>query len=141
MLSGTSPDGRLVEIVELADHPWFVGTQAHPEFQSKPNKAHPLFAAFIAAALKIDPLEIRLKNGYDEGDKFVTEETLRSVGLKECLHEVANSIGWEPKKEFNTSQVWGANGDSVRRGKGLACMIKATITPSIWTAPRRRWRR
>ncbi|HJX10430.1 MAG TPA: molybdopterin cofactor-binding domain-containing protein, partial [Candidatus Binatia bacterium] len=48
----------------------------------------------IAAALKMDPLEIRLKNGYDEGDKFVTEETLRSVGLKECLSEVAKSIGW-----------------------------------------------
>jgi CTP synthase len=42
----------LVEIVELKGHPWFLGTQAHPEFQSKPNKAHPLFAAFVAAAMK-----------------------------------------------------------------------------------------
>ena len=41
-----------VEVMELKGHPWFLGTQAHPEFQSKPNKAHPLFAAFIAAALK-----------------------------------------------------------------------------------------
>jgi CTP synthase len=48
--SGTSPDGSLVEIVELANHPWFVAVQFHPEFQSKPTQAHPLFAAFVAAA-------------------------------------------------------------------------------------------
>ncbi|MEO6244107.1 MAG: CTP synthase [Opitutaceae bacterium] len=52
MVSGVNPTRNLVEVVELKGHPWFVGTQAHPEFQSKPNKAHPLFAAFIAAALK-----------------------------------------------------------------------------------------
>jgi CTP synthase len=49
---GTSPDGVLVEIVELPDHPWFVAVQYHPEFQSKPTKAHPLFAGFIAAGLE-----------------------------------------------------------------------------------------
>jgi len=48
--SGTSPDDRLVEFVELVDHPFFVGTQAHPEFKSRPDRAHPLFAAFVAAA-------------------------------------------------------------------------------------------
>ena len=93
----------------------------------------------IAAALKMDPLQIRLKNGYDEGDKFVTEETLRAVGLKECLEEVAKSIGWEPKKEFKGSKVQepalspskGSKSENIRRGKGLACMIKATITPSV----------
>jgi len=52
VFSGTSPDGRLVEIVELTDHPFFVGTQFHPEFKSRPNRAHPLFRGFIAAALK-----------------------------------------------------------------------------------------
>jgi CTP synthase len=52
MVSGINPRRNLVEIVELKGHPWFLGTQAHPEFQSKPNKAHPLFAAFIAATLK-----------------------------------------------------------------------------------------
>jgi CTP synthase len=51
-ISGVNPRRNLVEIVELKDHPWFVGVQFHPEFQSKPNKAHPLFAAFIAAAIK-----------------------------------------------------------------------------------------
>ncbi len=49
-LSGLSPDGRLVEIVELADHPWFVGVQFHPELKSRPNRAHPLFREFIGAA-------------------------------------------------------------------------------------------
>jgi CTP synthase len=48
---GTSPDGTLVEIVEISDHPWFVGVQYHPEFKSQPTRSHPLFAGFIAAAL------------------------------------------------------------------------------------------
>ncbi len=52
MISGTSPDGELVEIVELKDHPWFLGCQFHPEFKSNPRKPHPLFTAFIKAALK-----------------------------------------------------------------------------------------
>ncbi|MHB8808679.1 MAG: CTP synthase [Desulfobulbaceae bacterium] len=51
VISGTSPDGELVEIVELADHPWFLGCQFHPEFKSKPMKPHPLFREFIKAAL------------------------------------------------------------------------------------------
>ena len=50
VFSGLSPDGRLVEIVELRDHPWFVGVQFHPELKSRPNRAHPLFREFIAAA-------------------------------------------------------------------------------------------
>ncbi|NMP23623.1 CTP synthase [Sulfobacillus harzensis] len=50
VLSGLSPDNRLVEIVELIDHPWFVGTQFHPEFQSRPTRPHPLFQSFIHAA-------------------------------------------------------------------------------------------
>ena len=52
VLSGLSPDGRLVEVVELADHPWFVGCQFHPEFKSSPFAPHPLFRAFVAAALE-----------------------------------------------------------------------------------------
>ncbi|MBQ3285927.1 MAG: CTP synthase [Ruminococcus sp.] len=50
-LSGLSPDGRLVETVELSDRPFYVGVQYHPEFKSRPNKPHPLFSAFIKAAL------------------------------------------------------------------------------------------
>jgi CTP synthase len=49
--TGTSPDGVIVEIVELRGHPWFVAVQFHPEFQSKPTRAHPLFRDFIGAAL------------------------------------------------------------------------------------------
>ncbi len=51
-MSGLSPDERLVEIVELPDHPWFVGVQFHPEFKSRPNKPHKLFADFIKASMK-----------------------------------------------------------------------------------------
>jgi CTP synthase len=52
VVSGWNPKRGLVEVMELKGHPWFLGTQAHPEFQSKPNRAHPLFAAFIAASIK-----------------------------------------------------------------------------------------
>ena len=58
-VSGHSPDGRLVEIVELRDHPWFLGTQFHPEFLSRPNRPHPLFRAFVEAA----------RRTYREGDQ------------------------------------------------------------------------
>lgn len=51
MLSGISPDGRIVEMIELPEHPWFIATQAHPELKSRPNKPHPLFGGFIKAAL------------------------------------------------------------------------------------------
>ncbi len=50
--TGLSPDGSLVEIMEIPDHPWFLAVQFHPEFKSKPTKAHPLFRDFVAAALK-----------------------------------------------------------------------------------------
>ncbi len=52
VISGISPDGELVEIVELKDHPWFLGCQFHPEFKSTPRRPHPLFTAFIGASLK-----------------------------------------------------------------------------------------
>ncbi len=51
VISGTSPDGALAELIELRDHPYFIGCQYHPEFQSKPNKPHPLFKGFIQACL------------------------------------------------------------------------------------------
>ena len=52
VVSGASPDGKLVEIIELKHHPWFLGTQFHPEYHSRPHKPHPVFTAFIEAALK-----------------------------------------------------------------------------------------
>ena len=51
-LVGLSPDGRIVEMIELKDHPWFVATQAHPEFKSRPNKPHPLYKGFTEAAIR-----------------------------------------------------------------------------------------
>lgn len=50
VIAGTSPDGRIVEMIELEDHPFFQGTQGHPEFKSRPNHAHPLFRGFVEAA-------------------------------------------------------------------------------------------
>ena len=51
-LCGTSPDGRIVEMIEIPEHPWFIATQAHPELKSRPNRPHPLFKGFIEASLK-----------------------------------------------------------------------------------------
>ena len=51
VISGQSPDDKLVEMVEIPDHPWYIGVQFHPEFKSRPNRPHPLFASFIKAAL------------------------------------------------------------------------------------------
>ena len=63
IISGTNPERNLVEIVEVENHPWYVGVQFHPEFQSKPNKAHPLFAAFIEASLNHKLANVQSGNG------------------------------------------------------------------------------
>jgi CTP synthase len=55
IISGTSPDGALAELIEVRDHSYFIGCQYHPEFQSKPNKPHPLFKGFIQAAIAYEP--------------------------------------------------------------------------------------
>jgi CTP synthase (EC 6.3.4.2) len=54
-IGGTSPDGKLVEIIEISDHPWFLGCQFHPEFKSRPKNPHPLFREFIRASLRYKP--------------------------------------------------------------------------------------
>lgn len=69
-VTGTSPNGQLVEIIELRDHPWFLAVQCHPEFQSKPTKAHPLFRGFVQACV--------LRRGDKRQKK--TEERLREKG-------------------------------------------------------------
>jgi CTP synthase len=71
LISGQSPDGALVEIIELRDHPWFVGTQFHPELLSRPERPHPLFREFVAAAA----------HTYREGDQ-------QPLPLQEMLEEV-----------------------------------------------------
>jgi CTP synthase len=69
VISGHSPDGRLVEIIELRDHPWFVASQFHPEFLSRPNQPHPLFREFVAAAARTqrehEPQQLRLAEPED----------------------------------------------------------------------------
>lgn len=80
----------------------------------------------IARTLNIDPLELRLKNLLDEGGEFATGERLYSIGIRECLEKAAEAIQWGVKPR--------ADHPSKARGKGLACLIKATITPSFSAA-------
>jgi CTP synthase len=54
VFSGTSPDGHLVEIAELKDHPFFIGSQFHPEFKSRPVRPHPLFYGFVGACAALE---------------------------------------------------------------------------------------
>jgi CTP synthase len=65
LITGASPDGRLAEIVEIKDHPWFLGCQFHPEFKSRPTQPHPLFSKFIEAALK--QAQLRVKHSPEKG--------------------------------------------------------------------------
>ncbi len=66
ILSGFSPDRKLAEIGEIADHPWMVGTQFHPEFKSRPNRAHPLFVGLIRAAKKYRDTRRHEPDEYEE---------------------------------------------------------------------------
>ncbi len=84
ILSGQSPDGRLVEIVELRDHPWFVASQFHPEFKSRPDRPHPLFDGFIGTAVALrdghEPvLRARRARGVDASPVPVFESHAREV--------------------------------------------------------------
>jgi CTP synthase len=74
VFSGTSPNGRLVEIVELRDHPFFLGSQFHPEFRSRPNAPHPLFREFVAA--------VRARAGIDAGPSAVLESAQPVAGAQ-----------------------------------------------------------
>ncbi len=78
VFSGVSPDDRLVEFIELPDHPWFVATQAHPEFLSRPNRPHPLFDGFVQAAKEMRRQHVgRLPVDLDEPTAAEVEEALR----------------------------------------------------------------
>lgn len=73
--SGTSPDGHLVEYVELPRdvHPFYVGTQAHPELRSRPNHAHPLFAGLVGAALERQKASLLFEVAAEDAEELVTE--------------------------------------------------------------------
>jgi CTP synthase len=60
-LTGQTPDGMYVEICEIADHPWYLGCQFHPEFKSKPLEPHPLFSAFIGATVKYRDVRMNIE--------------------------------------------------------------------------------
>jgi CO/xanthine dehydrogenase Mo-binding subunit len=81
----------------------------------------------IARRLRIDPVELRLKNMVQEGDTFVTGDTLVSVGINECLRQAAAAIGW---KGTDAASAIPTDRPGIVRGKGIACMIKSTMTPS-----------
>ncbi|HEY6205492.1 MAG TPA: CTP synthase [Chthoniobacterales bacterium] len=76
VISGTSPDGTLAELIELRDHPYFIGCQYHPEFQSKPNKPHPLFRGFIQASLEYQNRRDRPGTTGKESKRRVTDQEL-----------------------------------------------------------------
>jgi CTP synthase len=76
VISGTSPDGMLAELIELRDHPYFIGCQYHPEFQSKPNKPHPLFKGFIEACLAYEPKRAPRAAGDPKSQRRVPAEEL-----------------------------------------------------------------
>jgi CTP synthase len=81
--SGLSPDGRLVEIAELEDHPFMLGSQFHPEFKSRPNRPHPLFTAFLKAAITYERsgaharpgLAVDGRNGHFQTKEVTAEAT------------------------------------------------------------------
>lgn len=79
IFSGKSPDGKFIEIVELPEHPWFLGCQFHPEFKSKPLDPHPLFASFIEAAYK-----------HRMQDEAQAEREQSAAGVSETMGE-----GWK----------------------------------------------
>jgi CTP synthase len=74
VISGTSPDGTLAELIELRDHPYFVGCQYHPEFQSKPNQPHPLFKGFIQACLEFQNHATRASADQESTRRFPEQE-------------------------------------------------------------------
>ena len=66
IISGTSPDNKLAEIIELSNHPWFVASQFHPEFKSRPLDPHPLFKGFIKAALENKLKRLKIEEAFME---------------------------------------------------------------------------
>ena len=82
----TSPDGELVEIIEIENHPWFLGCQFHPEFKSRPTEPHPLFRAFIEASLKEKRLcfpllkaDLKEKTGIDQRNPVLAAQPLEAI--------------------------------------------------------------
>lgn len=86
-ITGTSPGGKLVEIVELEEHPWFIASQFHPEFKSKPDKAHPLFREFIKHSLQYQQI-----TNPEAGRREVSESEEPADGLEETPEEMLEKV-------------------------------------------------
>ncbi|NJC71820.1 CTP synthase [Planosporangium thailandense] len=106
VISGTSPDGRLVEFVELDRdrHPFFVGTQAHPELKSRPTRSHPLFAAFIGAAIE-----------YNDADRLPVEMPEADVVAADAAQVAETKVA-----ETKVAEAKVAAGSAEKRGKKAA---------------------
>jgi CTP synthase len=95
VISGLSPDGKFVEMVELPDHPWFLGCQFHPEYKSKPTEPHPLFVSYIGAALKA------------QSEKGKREATVRTPAPVESSPSTSQPSAATPQEVPSEVQVEG----------------------------------
>jgi CTP synthase len=100
---GLSPDGKLVELVEYSDHPWFVGCQFHPEFKSRPMDPHPLFASYIKACVENKNRTTRTETGSSRDKKF-SEEKLSKLPSK------GRRLGIVPKSQRKIPHKSGTKG-------------------------------
>ena len=75
VVSGLSPDGKFVEMVEYPEHPWFLGCQFHPEYRSKPTNPHPLFVSYIRATLEEKDRRLETSARAADATELVSEET------------------------------------------------------------------
>ena len=90
MISGTSPNGELVEIIEIHDHPWFLGCQFHPEFKSRPLNPHPLFRDYIRACLEY---KLRLPNPAGRFEKIAISRQLSAVSQNQVPRREHTHVG------------------------------------------------
>lgn len=88
---GTAPDNSLVEVVELSDHPWFIGVQYHPEFQSKPLSPHPLFVDYIKAALQSRNSKLEIEGSLSDTVRSDSERTKDTTFVKESSSNISTT--------------------------------------------------
>jgi CTP synthase len=100
VVSGLSPDGKFVEMVELPDHPWYLGCQFHPEYKSKPTEPHPLFVSYIAAALAF-------RQRRERGETVELAETARPAAPRVLSEGPATTVAAEPAELPSEIQVQG----------------------------------
>ncbi len=100
VVSGLSPDGKFVEMVELPDHPWYLGCQFHPEYKSKPTEPHPLFVSYIAAALAF-------RQRRERGETVEVSETYKPAATRVLSEGPATTVAAEPAELPSEIQVQG----------------------------------